>query len=432
MVPCYKHSLYKYHLFLLKVKKGEKIMTFFEELKWRGLIKDISSPELEEKLNQGNLTFYIGTDPTADSLHIGHYSTFLLAKRLAKAGHHPILLVGMATGLVGDPRGTIEREKVEKKIIEENYIKLKQQVEAIFNIKVVNNYDWFKEINYIDFLRDVGKYINVGYMINKDLVKRQMESGISYAEFSYMLIQGFDFKYLHENYGVDLQIGGSDQWGNLTTGIELIRKTIGDEVFAFSIPLVTDSNGKKFGKSEGNAIWLNKNKTSSYKMYQYLINLEDVMMENYLKIFTFLNKEEIEKIIQEHNQKPELRIAQKKLAKEIITDLHGDDEYEKAIKLSSVLFTEEFNNLTNKDIEEIFEGNEIITLTKTELVDLIIEIKAASSKREAREFINNGAIKLNGQKITDINYVLSEKDFIDNTYIIIKRGKKNYYVGKKN
>lgn len=407
-------------------------MTFFEELKWRGLIKDISSPELEEKLNQGNLTFYIGTDPTADSLHIGHYSTFLLAKRLAKAGHHPILLVGMATGLVGDPRGTIEREKVEKKIIEENYIKLKQQVEAIFNIKVVNNYDWFKEINYIDFLRDVGKYINVGYMINKDLVKRQMESGISYAEFSYMLIQGFDFKYLHENYGVDLQIGGSDQWGNLTTGIELIRKTIGDEVFAFSIPLVTDSNGKKFGKSEGNAIWLNKNKTSSYKMYQYLINLEDVMMENYLKIFTFLNKEEIEKIIQEHNQKPELRIAQKKLAKEIITDLHGDDEYEKAIKLSSVLFTEEFNNLTNKDIEEIFEGNEIITLTKTELVDLIIEIKAASSKREAREFINNGAIKLNGQKITDINYVLSEKDFIDNTYIIIKRGKKNYYVGKKN
>lgn len=407
-------------------------MTFFEELKWRGLIKDISSPELEEKLNQGNLTFYIGTDPTADSLHIGHYSTFLLAKRLAKAGHHPILLVGMATGLVGDPRGTIEREKVEKKIIEENYIKLKQQVEAIFNIKVVNNYDWFKEINYIDFLRDVGKYINVGYMINKDLVKRQMESGISYAEFSYMLIQGFDFKYLHENYGVDLQIGGSDQWGNLTTGIELIRKTIGDEVFAFSIPLVTDSNGKKFGKSEGNAIWLNKNKTSSYKMYQYLINLEDVMMENYLKIFTFLNKEEIEKIIQEHNQKPELRIAQKKLAKEIITDLHGDDEYEKAIKLSSVLFTEEFNNLTNKDIEEIFEGNEIITLTKTELVDLIIEIKAASSKREAREFINNGAIKLNGQKTTDINYVLSEKDFIDNTYIIIKRGKKNYYVGKKN
>lgn len=407
-------------------------MTFFEELKWRGLIKDISSPELEEKLNQGNLTFYIGTDPTADSLHIGHYSTFLLAKRLAKAGHHPILLVGMATGLVGDPRGTIEREKVEKKIIEENYIKLKQQVEEIFNIKVVNNYDWFKEINYIDFLRDVGKYINVGYMINKDLVKRQMESGISYAEFSYMLIQGFDFKYLHENYGVDLQIGGSDQWGNLTTGIELIRKTIGDEVFAFSIPLVTDSNGKKFGKSEGNAIWLNKNKTSSYKMYQYLINLEDVMMENYLKIFTFLNKEEINKIIQEHNQKPELRIAQKRLAKEIITDLHGDDEYEKAIKLSSVLFTEEFNNLTNKDIEEIFEGNEIITLTKTELVDLIIEIKAASSKREAREFINNGAIKLNGQKITDINYVLSEKDFIDNTYIIIKRGKKNYYVGKKN
>jgi len=405
-------------------------MTFFEELKWRGLIKDISSPELEEKLNEGGLNFYIGTDPTADSLHIGHYSTFLIAKRLARAGHNPMLLVGMATGLVGDPRGTTEREKVERSVIEANYVKLKKQVEDLFGMKVVNNYDWFSKMNYIDFLRDVGKYINVGYMINKDLVKRQMESGISYAEFSYMLIQGFDFKYLHENYGVDLQIGGSDQWGNLTTGIELIRKTSGDEVFAFSIPLVTDSNGKKFGKSEGNAIWLDKNKTSSYKLYQYLINLEDVMMETYLKLFTFLDKKEIDSIMLEHNAKPEDRIAQKRLAKEIITDIHGVEEYNKAVKLSQVLFTEEFSDLTASDIEEIFIGNEIINISNSNILDLLIELKAASSKREAREFVGNGAVKINGIKVTDLDYVTTDNDFIGD-YIIVKRGKKNYYVGKR-
>lgn len=405
-------------------------MTFFEELKWRGLIKDISSPELEEKLNEGGLNFYIGTDPTADSLHIGHYSTFLIAKRLARAGHNPMLLVGMATGLVGDPRGTTEREKVERSVIEANYVKLKKQVEDLFGMKVVNNYDWFSKMNYIDFLRDIGKYINVGYMINKDLVKRQMESGISYAEFSYMLIQGFDFKYLHENYGVDLQIGGSDQWGNLTTGIELIRKTSGDEVFAFSIPLVTDSNGKKFGKSEGNAIWLDKNKTSSYKLYQYLINLEDVMMETYLKLFTFLDKKEIDSIMLEHNAKPEDRIAQKRLAKEIITDIHGVEEYNKAVKLSQVLFTEEFSDLTASDIEEIFIGNEIINISNSNILDLLIELKAASSKREAREFVGNGAVKINGIKVTDLDYVTTDNDFIGD-YIIVKRGKKNYYVGKR-
>lgn len=407
-------------------------MTLFEELKWRGLIKDISSPDLEEKLNKGGLNFYIGTDPTADSLHIGHYLTFLIAERLRRAGHHPMLLVGMATGAVGDPRGTTEREKADMEVIKSNYAKLKKQVEDLFHMEVVNNYDWFKDINYIDFLRDVGKYINVGYMINKDLVKRQMESGISYAEFSYMLIQGYDFKYLHEHKKIDLQIGGSDQWGNLTTGIELIRKTTGEEVYAFSVPLVTDSNGKKFGKSEGNAIWLDKNKTSSYKMYQYLLNLEDVMMETYLKIFTFLNKEEISKIMLEQNEHPENRIAQKTLAREIITNIHGKDEYDKAVNLSQVLFTEKFTDLNKKDIEEIFNGNEIISIESSNLVDLLIELKASSSKREAREFINGNAIKINGEKINDLDYSLSDKDFIDNTYIIIKRGKKNYYVGERN
>lgn len=406
-------------------------MKLFDELKWRGLIKDVSSPELEEKLNNGGLNFYIGTDPTADSLHIGHYLTFLLAERLKRAGHNPLLLVGMATGLVGDPRGTTEREKADWNVIENNYVKLKKQVEELFHIDVVNNYDWFKNVNYIEFLRDVGKYINVGYMVNKDLVRRQMETGISYAEFSYMLIQGYDFKYLHETRNVDLQIGGSDQWGNLTTGIELIRKTVGDEVYAFSVPLVTDSNGKKFGKSEGNAIWLDKNKTSSYKMYQYLLNLEDVMMESYLKMFTFLDKDEIEDIMSKHNEAPETRIAQKTLAREIITNIHGSIEFDKAVKLSKVLFNEEFSSLTKDDILDIFDSKDIVNFNSDSLLDLLIEIGASKSKREAREFVSGNAIKINGVKVNDVDYIIDDNDLIDG-YIIIKRGKKNYYVGKRN
>ena len=408
-------------------------MTLFEELKWRGLIKDISSPELEEKINKGGLTFYIGADPTADSLHIGQLPTFLMIERLKKHGHKPIILVGGATGRVGDPRGTGEREKADIKVIESNFKKIKAQMKLLFgnDILVVNNYDWFKDYNYIDFLRDVGKYINVNYMINKDLVKRQMDIGISYAEFSYMLIQGYDFKYIHDHYGADLQFGGSDQWGNLTTGIEIIRKLNNEEVYAFSVPLLTDSTGKKLGKSYGNALWLDKNKTSSYQMYQYIINFEDVMVEEYLKKYTFLSKSEIEDIMKKHNEKPELKIAQKKLAEEIITFIHSKEDYEKALNLSEILFTEKFKSLTKEDIKDIFNEEDMTEIKETNLVDLLIEIKAASSKREAREFITNNAIKVNGEKINDLDYKVTTNDFIDNTYIIIKRGKKNYYVGKK-
>lgn len=408
-------------------------MTLFEELKWRGLIKDVSSPELEEKINKGGLTFYIGADPTADSLHIGQLPTFLMIERLKKHGHKPIILVGGATGRVGDPRGTGEREKADIKVIESNFKKIKAQMKLLFgnDILVVNNYDWFKDYNYIDFLRDVGKYINVNYMINKDLVKRQMDIGISYAEFSYMLIQGYDFKYIHDHYGADLQFGGSDQWGNLTTGIEIIRKLNNEEVYAFSVPLLTDSTGKKLGKSYGNALWLDKNKTSSYQMYQYIINFEDVMVEEYLKKYTFLSKSEIEDIMKKHNEKPELKIAQKKLAEEIITFIHSKEDYEKALNLSEILFTEKFKSLTKEDIKDIFNEEDITEIKETNLTDLLIEIKAASSKREAREFITNNAIKVNGEKINDLDYKVTTNDFIDNTYIIIKRGKKNYYVGKK-
>lgn len=409
----------------------EKEMTVYEDLQWRGLIKDISSEDLIEKLNNGSLTFYLGTDPTADSLHIGHYSTFLVAKRLQKAGHKPMLLVGGATGLVGDPRGTGEREKADAKVIENNFTKLKAQVEKLFGIECVNNYDWFKNVNYIDFLRDYGKYINVNYMINKDLVRRQLEIGISYAEFSYMLIQGVDFKHLHDNYGVTLQIGGSDQWGNLTTGIEIIRKLTGEEVYAFSIPLATDSQGKKMGKSEGNAVWLDIEKTSAYELYQYLFNLEDSMMEAYLKRFTFLSKPEIEDIIARHNEAPEKRIAQEALAHEVIRDIHGEEEYQKAVEISRALFSGDIKAIPSNQIGKIFAKVDHIDITEDKnIIDFLADNKICSSKREAREFVNNGSITLNGEKVTDLETTITKAIALDNKYVVVRKGKKKYFLGE--
>ena len=409
----------------------DKEMTLYEDLQWRGLIKDLSSEDLIDKLNNEKLTFYLGTDPTADSLHIGHYSTFLVAKRLQKAGHNPILLVGGATGLVGDPRGTGEREKADAKVIQSNFEKLKAQVERLFGIKCVNNYDWFKDVNYIDFLRDYGKYINVNYMINKDLVKRQLEIGISYAEFSYMLIQGVDFKHLHDNYGVTLQIGGSDQWGNLTTGIEIIRKLTGEEVYAFSIPLAVDSQGKKMGKSEGNAVWLDINKTSAYELYQYLYNLEDSMMEAYLKRFTFLNKSEIEEIMKKHLEAPEKRIAQETLAHEVVRDIHGEEEYQKAVEISRALFSGDIKKLPADQIGKIFSKVDHVDIKEEEnIVDFLVNGKICSSKREAREFINSGSIYVNGDKVDSLEYNVGRENALDNKYVVIRKGKKKYFLGE--
>lgn len=407
-------------------------MTFFEELQWRGLIKDISSPELEKKLNEGGLKFYIGADPTAESLHIGQFPTFLMIERLKRAGHHPFILVGGATGRVGDPRGTGEREKAEISVIEHNYEKIKKQMKKLFGdeIQLVNNFDWFQHINYIDFLRDVGKYINVTYMLNKDLVKRQLDIGISYAEFSYMLIQGYDFKELHDKYGINLQFGGSDQWGNLTTGIELIRKLNNEEVYAFSMPLTLDSTGKKLGKSYGNALWLDEEKTSSYEMYQYILNFEDSMVEEYLKKFTFLSKEEIESIMAEHNQYPEKRIAQKRLAKEVLDFIHGEDAYEKAVKISESLFSGNIKELSAREIEDAFKGIEPFVAKEANLVDFLVEFGICSSKREAREFISNGSISVNGEKVTDLDFQITKSDSIEQKYVVIRRGKKKYFIGK--
>ncbi|MBQ8441391.1 MAG: tyrosine--tRNA ligase [Clostridia bacterium] len=405
-------------------------MTLYEELKWRGLIQDISDPKLIDKLNAGGLTFYIGTDPTADSLHLGHYSSFLITRRLANAGHTPLLLVGMATALIGDPRGTVERKLSDRKEVERNFEALKAQLATIFPYEVVNNYDWVKDINVVEFFRDYGKYINVGYMLSKDLIRRQMESGISYAEFSYMLIQGLDFKYLHENRGVDLQVAGSDQWGNITTGIELIRKTTGDEVFAFTMPLVTDSHGNKFGKSEGNAVWLDKNKTSSYELYQFLLNSEDSMVIEYLKRLTFLSKEEIEAIEAEHTAAPEKRLAQKKLAEEILNDLHGAGAYESAVKISEQLFA---GNIKEIPVHDLLAGLKDVPHFETNggpIMDVLVNAKICSSKREAREFLSNGSLSLNGEQIKATDLVIDANTTVGGKYIVVRRGKKKYYLGE--
>ena len=407
-------------------------MTLVEDLKWRGIIKDISSPELEEKLNKGGMKFYIGTDPTADSMHVGHLSTFLISKRLKDAGHHPVLLVGGATGMIGDPRPTTERAMISKEQVDKNFQAMKKQAEEIFGFEVVNNYDWIKDINVLDFLRDYGKFFNINYMLDKDIIRRRLDSGITYTEFSYMILQALDFKHLHDTMGVDLQCAGSDQWGNITAGIDLIRKSTGDEVYGFTMPLVTDSQGKKFGKSEGNALWLDKNKTSSYKLYQFFINVEDSMVIDYLKIYTFLSKEEIEEYERKNNEHPELREAHKALAREIITFLHGKEEYEKAVKLTENLFNNKFKDLSKDDILDLFGDQEIKQVeSNINVVDFITNMEVVKSKREAREFIGNGAISINGDKVESVELVVTDDMFIDGTYIIVKKGKKNYFIGKK-
>ena len=406
-------------------------MKLFDELKWRGLVKDIAGSDIEDKLNNEKITFYWGTDPTADSLHLGHYSSLLTAKRLANAGHHPILLVGGATGLIGDPRPTAEREIMAKDTLNKNLEGIKKQVDRIFNGRatIVNNYDWMKDYNYLDFLRDVGKYINVNYMLAKDIINRRLETGITYAEFSYTLIQGYDFLHLYEKYNCVMQAEGSDQWGNITTGIDLIRKKTGKEAYGFTMPLVLDAQGNKFGKSEGNALWLDINKTSSYELYQYLINTDDSMCESYLKIFTFLSPEEIMEVVKKHNEEPHLRLAQKTLAKEIITDLHGKEEYDKAVKISEALFSGNVKDIDTNLIEKVFKDvpNSDMKSDKN-IVDLLVDTNICSSKREAREFITTGAISINGDRITDLDAIITKDNSIDNKYIIVRRGKKKYYL----
>lgn len=384
-------------------------MKLFDELKWRGLIQDVSSPKLEEMINKGDLTFYIGTDPTAESMHIGHYSSFSVAKRLADGGHKPILLVGGATGLIGDPKPNSERPMITKEELEKNYKGLRKQVEDIFGFEVVNNYDWSKDINFIDYLRDYGKYFSLNYMLAKDTVKSRLDIGITYTEFSYMILQALDFLWLYENKNCLLQIGGQDQWGNITAGIELTRKKIGAEVFAFTMPLILDAHGNKFGKSEGNAIWLDKNLTTPYEMYQFFINQDDKMIIKYLKMLSFLTPDEIMEIEKLHNQKPELRIAQKALAEDIITFLHGKEEFIKAQEISIKIFNGE-----NTDMMPTL----VISGSKN-IIDVLVNSNIAPSKSEARRLITQGGIEIDKVKIIDPNYEIVKNE------VIIKKGKKS-------
>ena len=384
-------------------------MTLWEELNYRGLVKDVAGEDIGKKLDNEKISFYWGTDPTADSLHIGHYSSLVTAKRLANAGHKPILLVGGATGLIGDPRPTAEREIISYEKLNENKEKLKKQVKKLVgeNVEVVDNYDWTKEFDYITFLRDIGKYINVNYMLNKDIIARRLESGITYAEFSYTLIQGNDFLHLFENKNCSMQVAGSDQWGNITTGIDLIRKKTGKEAYGFTMPLVLDANGNKFVKAEGNALWLDIEKTSSYELYQYLINASDELVEDYLKIFTFFTKEEIENIMKKHLEHPELRTAQKTLGHENVKDL------------------------TEKEINDVFKGAPSIEIEgEMTLLDLLVNNNIASSRREAREFLSAGSITINGDKFQDESQMITKDLAIGGHTMIIRRGKKKQFVVK--
>lgn len=395
-------------------------MTFFEELKYRGVIKDISSPDLEDKLNNESLTFYLGTDPTADSLHIGHYASFVTAKRLLKHGHKPIILVGGATGLIGDPRPTTERPMISKETVLNNIESLKKQVNSLLDGKaqVVNNYDWTRDVTFLDFLRDIGKYINVNYMLNKDIISRRLDSGITYAEFSYTLLQGFDFLHLFRNNNCVLQAAGSDQWGNITTGIELIRKIENKTAYGFTMPLILDSTGKKFGKSEGNALWLDKEKTSPYQIYQYLINSDDSKVVEYLKVFTFLSIEEIESLAKSVKEEPEKRLAQKALAFEVVKDLHGEEEAIKARKISEEVFSKGYSS-------EGMPSMDVVLSENMNILDLLVSANIAPSKSEARRLVIGNGISINSEKQTNPDLLITEDLFNDNS-LVISKGKKTH------
>ncbi len=409
-------------------------MTLFEDLKWRGLIKDIAGEEsdLQKVLDGAPFAFYWGTDPTADSLHIGHYSSLCMAKRLANAGHHPILLCGGATGRIGDPRPTAEREIISEEAVNNNIKGIRAQVSRLVpGAELVDNYDWWKGKSFLDTLRDIGKYVSLNYMLDKDIIRRRLETGITYAEFSYMLLQGFDFVHLFQEKKCLMQVAGSDQWGNITTGVDLIKKMLDGQAYAFTMPLILDATGKKFGKSEGNALWLDKEKTAPYAIYQYLINSDDSKVLEYLKVFTFLTKEQIDDVYAQHMAAPEKRIAQKTLAWEIVKDLHGKEEADNAVQVSEKLFAGDFKGLAVKDILTGMKGVPTFKFTEdASLVDVLVNNGMASSKREAREFIRNNAISVNGEIVNDEAAVIKKDIALEGKVIIFRRGKKKYYLGE--
>lgn len=406
-------------------------MTLLEELKARELFFATTSEDFEEYLENNKVTFYLGCDPTGDSLHVGHLVTYLVAKRLQEHGHHPILLVGGATGQIGDPKQQGERKMLSIDITNQNVLKLKKQVQEIFHFDtIVNNLDWTINMSVLDFLRTYGKEFNVNYMINKETVKARLETGISYTEFSYQILQALDWYHLYKEMNCTVQIGGQDQWGNMTAGTDLIRKKEGSDtkVYAMTIPLILKPDGTKFGKSEsGKSVWLDKDKTSPYEFYQFWINLPDSDVIKKMKQFTFLSLDEIAKIQEEWEKAPETRLAQKTLAREMTTFIHGKEACDQAIKITNALFNGNIKDLTAKEIEMGFNDFNIVHIEDNmTLVDLLIACNVASSKREAREFLKNGAISVNGDKITDEALPLNKDLAIEGKYIVLRRGKKKY------
>jgi len=407
-------------------------MKLSEELLWRGFHAETTIKDPAELDNRAGKKFYWGADPSADSLTIGNLAAAMMCACFVRHGYEPYLLVGGATGQIGDPKENGERDLKSLDEVEHNKKCIAAQMKRIIqssDLTQVDNYDWFKDYNYLDFLRDVGKYVNVNYMLSKDIVDRRLDTGITYAEFSYMLIQGYDFLHMYDKFNCIMQVEGSDQWGNITTGIDLIRKIKGCEAYGFTMPLILDASGRKFGKSEGNALWLDEAKTSSYELYQYLINTDDTKVCEYLKVFTFLTLEEIDSLMTRHQEDPHLRLAQKKLAECIITDLHGKESYQNAVQLSEKLFSGDIKNFTAHDIEIAFKGLTPYMISEaTSLVDLLVDASICSSKREAREFLGNGSISVNGERITDLDFQVTRDVAIDSKYIIIRRGKKKYHI----
>lgn len=405
-------------------------MKHIEELKQRELLFDMTDPKVAEALENEDLTFYLGTDPTGKSLHVGHLVTFLVAERLKRWGHKPIILVGGATGLIGDPKEQGERKMLTQETVNTNLECLRKQIKEVFGFSdLVNNYDWVSKINVIEFLRDYGKNFNVNNMINKETVKARLDSGISYTEFSYQILQSLDWLHLYNTYNCAMQIGGQDQWGNITAGTDLIRKKLGadKQVYGLTIPLILKSDGTKFGKSEGGkSVWLDPSMTTPYEFYQFWINIPDDEVEKRLKQFTFLSLDEIKEVIEKWNLHKEERYAQKVLAKEVTTFVHGENKCIEAINVSNALFSGDFTSLTASEIEMGFADLDKVNGQNKPLIDLVIEAKLATSKREAREFIANGAITVNGNKVTDFNHILTNEEAIDNKYVMLRRGKKKY------
>lgn len=405
-------------------------MTLYESLLWRGMIKDVSNEDLAKNhLNENSIKFYVGYDPTGQSLTVGHLVQIMRMKYLEKHGHKPVVLIGGATGLIGDPKETQERKLLTLEESLRNAQKIENQIRKLLpDAQFVNNYDWISKVDLISFLRDYGKHFNVSYMIAKDTVQKRLAEGISYTEFSYMILQSMDWVHLYKNENVKIQFGGSDQWGNITSGLELMRKIVGEhDAVGLSSPLLLKADGTKFGKSESGALWLDENLTTPYEMYQYFLNTSDNDLENYLKLLTLLEKDEIVDLLDKTKVQPELRIGQKRLAEEVVRFVHGEEKLKEALAVTEALFNGDFSSLSENAYLMLSKTLDTVELSKETLVmDALKETKLASSNREVREFMQANAVFINGEVVTDTQIQLKDVKIMYEKYIILRRGKKKY------